>query len=39
MREGLNLLKGGGMLGIAPEGTRSHNGKIDPGKIWYIFDR
>ncbi len=32
IRAGLNLINRGGMLGIAPEGTRSHNGKMIQAK-------
>ncbi len=41
MRAARDLLKQGGLLGIAPEGTRSRNGKLGPAKtgVAYLADK
>lgn len=41
MRAARDLLKKGGLLGIAPEGTRSRNGKLGPAKtgVAYLADK
>lgn len=41
VRQALNHLKGGGLLGIAPEGTRSKSGALIPAKtgVAYLADR
>ncbi|MEV6955234.1 lysophospholipid acyltransferase family protein [Streptomyces sp. NPDC051183] len=33
LREGLGVLSGGDLLGIYPEGTRSHDGRLYKGKV------
>ncbi|MCH0556970.1 1-acyl-sn-glycerol-3-phosphate acyltransferase [Streptomyces sp. MUM 16J] len=33
IREGLGVLRGGELLGIYPEGTRSHDGRLYKGKV------
>ncbi|GGX78070.1 lysophospholipid acyltransferase family protein [Streptomyces minutiscleroticus] len=33
IREGLRVLRGGDLLGIYPEGTRSHDGRLYKGKV------
>lgn len=33
IREGLGVLRGGDLLGIYPEGTRSHDGRLYKGKV------
>lgn len=41
MRAARDLLRQGGLLGIAPEGTRSKNGKLGPAKtgVAYLADK
>ena len=41
MREALNYIRRGGMLGIAPEGTRSHTGALIQAKtgVAYLADK
>jgi len=41
LREARNFLQQGGLLGVAPEGTRSHSGALTPAKtgIAYLADK
>jgi len=41
LREARNFLQKGGLLGVAPEGTRSHSGALTPAKtgIAYLADK
>ena len=41
IKQSLGHLKGGGILAVAPEGTRSHTGPLQPGKTGaaYLADR